>query len=182
MFMSGRLERKRMNNKIPAYFSMQIRGKAGDEATGLEMSANVLAAIEVARHLEEKIPELALYVPHKVEAFTSALLKDVCTVEDVLAYQAEIVKLCKVLIAATPYGISQGCDCEIDTALENGVKIITVDPNYDGFASGVRGMLRLWGLLDEHRYKGPVEYVPKRVRDKGGKFARKEPEQTRKVY
>lgn len=112
-------------NKVQAYFSMPIRGRAGNKATSQMIEQNIQKGIVASKILSICIPELEIYCPGEHDEFVmTAYLAKKLTEEQVLDTDCEILAKRDLLIVYNWQNyLSNGMVTEINFARKHGIRI-----------------------------------------------------------
>lgn len=112
-------------NKIRAYISHPIRGRAGNKATDKDIAINCGKAICVGAVLEICIPDLELYVPAKHDEFVlRAYRKNYVDEHQILDIDCDIIGERDLLIIYNWQNyLSNGMVTEINYAKKHGILI-----------------------------------------------------------
>ena len=108
------------------YLSHSIRGKAGANATGLEMKANCEKAILIANLIRNAIPSIEIYCPGEHEDFVQlAFYRHYLTEKQILEIDCAIIDSCEGVIYYVPEGdeLQGGRKVEYDYAYQTGMVV-----------------------------------------------------------
>jgi len=113
-------------NKIKAYISHPIRGKAGNNVTDEVMATNNAKAKTIGNTLRLACPELSLYIPAEMDDFLIPKgIYPVDVVEGLLALDCAIISQCDLLLVYNHENhISSGMRIEMNYAKEHSIPII----------------------------------------------------------
>lgn len=112
------------------YLSHPIHGKAGADATGVEMQKNCDEAIKIGKALEKVFPRIKVYVPGASEPFVGrCYYLRYLTEKQILEIDCMIVDQCEAVIVYVPDGdeLQGGRLVEFEHAEKNHKPVVVFD-------------------------------------------------------
>ena len=123
------MEDNQIMDKVNIYFSHEIRGTQGEDATKELQQENLDQACMKAQVLRRRFPGVRFFVPHEIEVLNALYFDSKLSGDDIVDIETTLIlsNLFEVLVVVGQYHAGTGVEAEAKAAHLAGIMVVFLD-------------------------------------------------------